>query len=234
MSHRVGVLVPSSNTVLEVDLYRHLPVDCTVHTARMRLIATTPEAEAEMLDRYALPVATDLATARPEVVLFGCTSAGALRGREYDRELCDRIGKICGCPVVSVIVAVRERLRSVGTARVGVITPYVEELNARIATSLEGEGLKVVAIRGLGITENFEIAAVSPEEIVTFAIQALSDVEFDALFVSCTNFRGIEAASQLEQTFQRPVVTSNSAALVELVAVLEGRGTRQLTGEQLM
>jgi maleate isomerase len=229
LSQRVGVLVPSSNTVLEVDLYRRLPVDYTVHAARMRLISTTPEAEAQMLDRYTLPAAADLASARPEVVLFGCTSAGALRGREYDQWLCDRIGEICGCPVVSVIAAVGERLRSVGAVQVGVITPYVEALNARIASSLEGEGLEVAATCGLGITENFEIAAVSPEEIVTFAIRALSDVEFDILFVSCTNFRGIEAAPQLEQAFQRPVVTSNSAALEGLVTVLEGRSTHRVT-----
>lgn len=221
----MGVLVPSSNTVLEVDLYRHLPMDYTVHTARMRLIATTPEAEAEMLDQYTLPAAADLATTRPEAVLFGCTSAGALRGRDYDRELCHRIEGICGCPVISVISAVGEKLRSVGAARVGVITPYVEALNARIVASLEAQGLEVAAIHGLATTENFEIAAVSPEEIVSFAIQSLSDVEFDTLFVSCTNFRGIEAAPQLERAFQRPVVTSNSAALAGLLAVLQGHTT---------
>lgn len=226
MSRRIGVLVPSSNTVLEVDLYRHLPVDYTVHTARMRLTATTPEAEAEMLDRYVLPAAADLATARPEVVLFGCTSAGALRGPGYDRDLCGRIGEICGCPVVSVIVAVGERLRRVGATQMAVITPYVEALNARIAARLEGDGLEVVAIHGLGITVNFEIAVVNPEQIVSFARQSLSDIDFDTLFVSCTNFRGMEAARQLERAFQRPVVTSNSAALAAVMAALErsGRG----------
>ena len=46
MSTRIGMIVPSSNTVAEVDFYRRLPPDCTLHTARMYLEETTPEGEA--------------------------------------------------------------------------------------------------------------------------------------------------------------------------------------------
>lgn len=44
MSTRVGLIVPSSNTVAEVDFYRRLPAGATLHTARMYLEETTPEA----------------------------------------------------------------------------------------------------------------------------------------------------------------------------------------------
>ena len=46
-----------------------------------------------MLDEFALPAARDLGTARPDVVVFGCTSAGALRGNDYDAQLCERISE---------------------------------------------------------------------------------------------------------------------------------------------
>ncbi len=49
MSSRVGLIVPSSNTVIEVDFYRRLPADATLHTARMYLEQTTPEGESVML-----------------------------------------------------------------------------------------------------------------------------------------------------------------------------------------
>ena len=45
---RVGLLVPSSNTVMETDFHRRLPAErFTVHTGRMFLEETTPEAESE-------------------------------------------------------------------------------------------------------------------------------------------------------------------------------------------
>ena len=50
---RVGLIVPSTNTVMEPDLYRHLPEGVTVHTSRMLLEGSvTIEAEEKMLDVY--------------------------------------------------------------------------------------------------------------------------------------------------------------------------------------
>jgi acyl-CoA synthetase (AMP-forming)/AMP-acid ligase II len=88
---RVGLIVPSSNTVMEADLYRRLPADATLLTARMYLVETTPAGEAAMLDDHLPGAVRDLATARPDAVVFGCTSAGALRGNAYEAELVRRI-----------------------------------------------------------------------------------------------------------------------------------------------
>ena len=89
---RVGLMIPSSNTMMEVDFARDLPPGTALHTARMFMEDTTPAGESRMLDEFALPAARDLGTARPDVVVFGCTSAGVLRGNDYDAELCRRIG----------------------------------------------------------------------------------------------------------------------------------------------
>jgi len=213
MSTRIGLIVPSSNTVAEVDFYRRLPSDCTLHTARMYLEETTPEGESVMLDEH-LPTATsDLATCRPDVMVFGCTSAGALRGNAYEAELIDRIGSQTGAATFSVAAAVRWAIRSTGCRRVGVITPYVESLNEKIARSLEDDGLEVAGIHGLGITDNFTIADVEPERIAGFAAESFAGSDIELLFASCTNFRAYDAREEIHQALGLPVVTSNQAAL---------------------
>ncbi|HEY1567595.1 MAG TPA: hypothetical protein VGF68_11285, partial [Solirubrobacteraceae bacterium] len=137
MSTRVGLIVPSSNSVIEVDFYRRLPADATLHTARMYLEETTPEGESAMLDDH-LPVAiNDLRSARPDVMVFGCTSAGALRGNAYEAELIKRIADETGAETFSVAASVRRVIREAGGRRVGVITPYVDSLNDKIRQSLE-------------------------------------------------------------------------------------------------
>jgi maleate isomerase len=223
MSTRVGLIVPSSNTVAEVDFYRRLPADCTLHTGRMHLQETTPEGEWAMLDDHLPTAIVDLATARPDVMVFGCTSAGALRGNAYEAQLIERIAEQTGAETFSVAASVRRAIAARGARRVGVITPYVDSLNEKIRESLEAEGIEVAGIQGLGITENFAIAAVEPERIVEQATAAFGGGDIDLLFASCTNFRALDARERIEQALGVPVVTSNHAALE---SVLDHLGTR--------
>lgn len=219
---RVGLLIPSSNTVMEVDLARHMAASTTVHTGRMFMEDTTAEGEYRMLDEFTMPAAEALATARPHVVVFGCTSAGALRGNDYDDELCTRIGATTGAEVVSVIRSVREAIQRAGGRRIGVVTPYVDELNAKIRESIEAAGdVEVVDIVGLGIDENFAIAEVEPDAIVDLAVRSFAGRDIDLLFASCTNFRAMDALPGLEAALGVPVVTSNQAAVAAVLDALE-------------
>jgi maleate isomerase len=221
---RVGLMVPSSNTMMEVDFTRGLPPGAALHTARMYMEDTTPAGENRMLDEFALPAARDLGTARPDVVVFGCTSAGALRGNDYDAELCQRISELTRAPVVSTIGAVRSAIEASGAANIGVITPYVDELNEKIKESIEADGIDVAGISGLGITDNFEIAEVAPDEIVAFAVRAVGPLAaegvIDLIFASCTNFAAMAARPVIAEQLGLPVVTSNQAVLAAAVARL--------------
>jgi maleate isomerase len=213
MSTRIGLIVPSSNTVIEVDFYRRLPPSATLHTARMYLEETTPEGESAMLDEYLPTAINDLRSARPDVMVFGCTSAGALRGNDYEAQLIERITQETGAETFSVAASVRRTILAAGGRRVGVITPYVDSLNEKIRQSLEADGLEVVGIHGLGITDNFTIADVTPDRIAEFASECFAGSDIDLLFASCTNFRAIDAREQIQAGLDVPVVTSNHAAL---------------------
>ena len=214
MGKRVGLLIPSSNTVMEVDFYRHLPASATVHTGRMYMEATTVKGEEEMLDDHCLPTAADVATAKPDLVVFGCTSAGALRGNAYDADLCRRISEVSGKPTVSVIESVRRKLTSLKVERVAVLTPYIEDLNVRIKASVEDDGIEVASIHGMGISVNFNLALVEPLEILAFAREKLgTNPAVDALFISCTNYQAVATLPELKKLYDLPIVTSNQAAL---------------------
>jgi maleate isomerase len=224
---RIGLIVPSSNTVIEVDFYRGLPDGFTLHTARMYLEETTVQGESRMLDEFVMPAAEMLRTARPHVVVFGCTSAGALRGNDYDDQLCREISKVTGAPTVSVIHAVRNTMQNLQARRAVVITPYIDELNQRIRASLEADGLEILRIVGLGISDNFMISQVPGSEIMALAEKAVEGLSPDVLFASCTNFPAVRILSQLRQRFPFPVVSSNQIALEE--AILVARNTAGVT-----
>jgi maleate isomerase len=218
---RVGLLVPSSNTMMERDFADNLGERVSLHTGRMYLADTTVQAEERMLDEFVLPAARDLGSARPHIVVFGCTSAGALRGDEFDAELCGRISEITGVPTISTIQAVRRAVRSSGAGAVGVLTPYIEELNDKIRSSLEADAIRVEHIAGMGITDNFSIALVSPEDICQFAATQFAGRAIDLLFVSCTNLAGVASRATLAHRFGVPVVTSNQAVLDAAIEAID-------------
>ena len=110
------------------------------------------------------------------------------------------------------------------------ITPYVDELNEKIKASIEADGVEVVAIAGLGMTENFEIARVGGGDIVDFAARALGD-----LAASRLDRPGLRLVHELRRDGREgrdrrpgcglPVVTSNQAVLAAASARL-GAGRR--------
>lgn len=218
---RIGLMIPSSNTMIEVDFAREVPPGVSTHTARMFMQDTTAEGENRMLDEFALPAARDLGTAHPDVVVFGCTSAGALRGNDYDARLCEQISEVAGAPAISTIASVRKAIEESGAARVGVITPYVDGLNQKIKESIEADGVEVVKIAGLGMTENFAIAQVGRAEIVEFASEALGDQKIDLAFASCTNFGAMAALPEISERLGLPTLTSNQAVIAAALSRLD-------------
>ncbi len=211
---RVALLVPSSNTVMENDLHQALPRErFTVHTDRMYLVETTRDAEVAMIEHHARAAAKDVGTTNPDLLVFGCTSAGSLVGLDYDAQTCRKLGELAGCPALGVINAVSQALEKAGARRVAVITPYNEDLTKAVAAAVETKDRKVVAAYGMGITVNVELADPTPNDIVDFALEKLSGEAFDTLFVSCTNFRALEAKPMLEEAFGVKVITSNSAVV---------------------
>lgn len=211
---RLGLIVPSTNSVAEADFQRRAQASgkVTVHSGRMFIDATTAAAERTMLAEYLPATARDVATVRPDVVVFSCTSAAAVIGKDGEAQLIDDLRRTTGAAVVSTNDAVHRALRDVGARTVAVVTAYIDELTERIKVGIEGAGMDVSVASGMGIVDPFEIAEVEPEAIVRFAEQELEGLEFDTIFVSCTNLRGMEARPMLSEQFGVPVVTSNQAA----------------------
>jgi maleate isomerase len=166
-----------------------------------------------MLDEFALPAARDVATTKPQAVVFGCTSGGALRGNAYDQQLCEDISRISRVPTVSTIASVRRAIGTSGAKRIAIITPYIEDLTQRVRASIEADGTKVIATHSMGIIDNTEIGRMTPQEIVSFAQDNLKHSDADLLFASCTNWRAMEAIPLLKQLFNMPVISSNQVVL---------------------
>jgi maleate isomerase len=215
-SQRIGVLVPSSNVNLEPDVALLLPPGVTAHFARFGNY--DPDAVPDADEMRALGAGEDveiaaltLAAADVDVVAFGCTSGTLAHGLGFDRRLAERLRDACGVPAVTAAGALLKSLEALGVHRVGLACPYVPELAAAARRFLEEGGLEVVATAfpETRLTSKGQ-RDLRPEDAYELALRADAP-EAEALVLSCTDLRAVEAIDAIEVAAGKPVVTSNQA-----------------------
>lgn len=218
---RIGLITPHTDMTSEYDLRRELPAHYIIHTERMWLEDVTIESEKKMLKEELPRAIAYLKPLKLDVVVFGCTSAGAIYGPKGDEEIVEQIAKETKCPVVSAYGAVNRLLQEVKGEQVSVITPYIESVNDRVVDSLQEEGTTVSTSACMGLQNDIDIGSLTPEDIVQFALQqeeAMKDS--DTLFLSCTNLRAVESLDELAAKLNMNVLSSNSAIIEEVKELL--------------
>lgn len=209
---RIGLIVPSANTVNETEFQRTVPDGVTVHSARMIHETASVENQSTMIDK-SLDMAEKLATAEVDAVVFGCTTGSLVKGAGYAEEVEAQISEAAGgVPAVATAGSINRAFEALDVDSLAVATPYPASLNDREAEYLEESGFDVVEIDGLEIDSAEAKGDITPEEAYEHG-KAVDSPEADCVFISCTNYRTFEVVEALEADLGKPVVTSNQATL---------------------
>ena len=205
---RVGLLIPSSNSVLEAALWRRLPAWATLHPARL-FVTESSEAAVRGI-HAAIPEAARLVgTVRPHLIVVGCTSVSGVGEGSLEDQLAPAIEAATGAPVLTVLPSVVETVERFGCRRLSLVTPHGADVDALVIQGLERAGIEVSAIHSMGIRDNFALGQVAPAEIVRFVAERVPPaVGAEGLFLSCTNFRSVEALPALRRRYGRRVLSS--------------------------
>ena len=202
MTERVclGMLTPSSNTILEpvtTAMLAGLP-EVTAHFSRFKVteIALSGPALAQFDDSEILRAAELLAHAKVNVIAWNGTSSGWL-GFERDVQLCERITQATGIEACTAMLALNEVLQITGARRIGFVTPYLDDVQARINANYEQAGFTVASDRHLGMQDNFSFSEVTADQMRVMT-RDVAAAKPDAIAIVCTNMRGAPLAAELE------------------------------------
>lgn len=225
----LGMLTPSSNTVLEpvtADMLREVP-EASAHFGRFAVtrIALTEGALAQFDTPGVLEAATLLSHARCGVIGWSGTSSSWL-GFDADRRLCEAIGARTGARACTSVLALNEILERTGARRLGLVTPYLDDVQARIVANYEALGVEVVGERHLGIEDNFSFSEVDADRLVAMT-RDVARSRPDAIAILCTNLRGGPLVPRLEAELGLPVYDS-VATVVWKALGLAGVDTRRV------
>jgi len=212
---RLGVIVPSGNTLLETEFCR-LPINgVSFHFTRVVNYLDTEEELSAMADQA--PNAAELLShAKVHAIAFGCTSGSFLYGKGYDLKFIKKMASRVTVPCITTATAVIEGLREMKINKVMLFAPYEQWLTQRGIKFLKANNFEVIGSEYLNLTDPQDIVNITSEQIVEWAKTKIRQ-NCDGIFISCTCFRGMGAAEQLEEDLGIPVVTSNQAMVWRLL-----------------
>jgi maleate isomerase len=218
MTHHFGVLIPSTNTTVEIEYSRLLPPRYQAHYGR--LLTSAPGSPfSPPRDEDVDYQAKLLGTAKVALVVLIQTSA-SLFADDYDEVTTRRINAASGAPAMTSAQAVGSALRALGARRVALVSPYSEPVNSRARHYFESKyGLEITAVEGFAATDSYAIGQLGPEN-ARDAFARIDRPEIEAFAVPGGNFPTMASIEGWEREFGKPVVTTNQAALWAVVRQL--------------
>ncbi len=205
---RVGMIIPSVNSMSEPQFNHFAPPGLGVHVARARVAGEWKRPLAAMTDEIAT-AAKLLADVAPDLIVFHCTDTSMTQGPQGEGRILDIVQEATGIRAMATSRLVLEALQALGLRKLVLLSPY--KSNHAVIDYLQATGFAVVHDVALAL-KPLEFATVTPRQWSELAREH-DRAEADGVFLSCTNTTQIEAIADIEQALGKPVVNSNQAVL---------------------
>jgi maleate isomerase len=230
-NRRIGLLVPSSNSTVEVEFYRALPDDVSLHVGRLPITQVNPESIEGMVDPLAAE-AKKLASADVDVIVLGAAAPSFLKGMGYDREVSQRIAQATGKPATTASTALLQSLKALGVRRIALGTAYSTKVNAIAIDFLTANGIEVVKTECLGLVDNLEIGRLDVQTAYDLG-RRIACPEAQAIAFLCTNWQSMASIDRLEHDTGLPVLSSTQFSVWAALKIIGYAGNVEGYGRLL-
>ena len=207
----IGVIVLGSDQTVEYEFRRLLDLPgVAFYESRIHNSATiTPETLKEMEAGIADCTRVILPGLPLDVVAYGCTSGAMVIG---DENVAARIHEARpGVATTTPMAAAFAAFKALGSKRIALLTPYIDEINQAMRAHIEEGGFSVPVMGSFNEGNDNLVGRISVESLCDAALELGSSEAVDAVFVSCTALRLVDGVEALEVKLGKPVTSSNHA-----------------------
>lgn len=213
---KLGVIAPSTNTIVEPDFYRMTVPGVTAHFGRIHIRDQNMDGD-EGMERLLEQIRAEIGaacervlTCEPDSMVMGMSAETFWGGVEGNRQFVSQINAITGLRVATGAEACERALQLYGARRIGVVTPYQPVGDENVVRFFSEIGFDVVAIKGLKCPTAVSIAHVGEDELRA-ALLEVDSAEVDALVQCGTNLSMVRLADEAERWLGKPVIAINAA-----------------------
>ncbi|MGB3553639.1 MAG: Asp/Glu racemase [Jannaschia sp.] len=214
---KVGVVMPSTNTIVQPETDAVRVPGVTFHTGRIpitnRKISSDNFLDHVAAMRAGIETATDqVKTAGIDCLIMAVALEAFWGGVAQSRSLREGLESHAGVPVILGSEAVADALTAVGAKSIAVLTPHMPKGDVEVRGWLEESGFAVARLNGLQCSSPRAIAEV-PQDRIRTELEALDGDDVDALVQIGTNLAGAAVAADLEARIGKPVIQINTVSV---------------------
>ena len=211
---RIGLLVPSPNTVAETEFWRMAPPGVSIHTSRMPFFADDGADAFNKMEEQVPRVMAEAITVQPSVIAYGCTASSAVGDpAAKERKLSD----LAGLPTVTAAAALLAALHTFDAKKIALVTPYPQAINDKERKFFAQNGVEVICDESLivdpGQQQLRNMFMVPTDLLIERAVVLGSNRDVEAIVLSCCDMPTLDAIEQIEVRTGKPVTTSTQALL---------------------
>lgn len=220
---KVGVIVPSTNTVVEHDTALLRPHGVTFHTGRMPIsdprMDNNENYEALIMQiRGSINQAlSHVLTAKPDVMMMGMSGETFWGGAKGHEAFFERVTEFTGgLQVTTGAGACRAALEAFGVKRIAVFSPYQPVADVEVVKYFTDVGFEVETMKGLKAPSATAIAEISPEQVIA-TLKEIDSPSVQAIVQVGTNLSMVSIADQAEHWLGKPVISINAATIWQTI-----------------
>ncbi|WP_210208614.1 maleate cis-trans isomerase family protein [Rhodoplanes roseus] len=213
---KIGIVVPSTNTVVGPECEALRPRGVTNHVARLTLENKPIEAsEAGFLAHMQrmrdgiFPALDQVMTCAPDHVIMGVAIEAFTGGVAAAAGLQDEMEKRAGVGVSMGSTAATAALTAFGAKRIAVLTPHQPKGDEIVAGYLKEAGFEIVRLVGMRCASPFAIAEVQPPALRKL-LREIDGDDIDAILQVGTNLANAAVAAEAEPWLEKPVLAMNT------------------------
>jgi maleate isomerase len=208
---RLGFIIPSSNRMVEPQLQQYCPNGVVPHFNRIGMTNRHKAPLDELMPRILL-AAELLGDSKCDVTVLQCTGTSMSGGVEKEREVISAIEDLTGKPAASAASSLMDAFQALNAQRLVFVSETPQGGHDKKLAFLKEAGLDIIADKAMGLAGT-DVYCSTPPEFWFENVKAMRNDDADAYFISCANIRSIDVIEALEDELDRPVITSNQAAL---------------------
>ncbi len=217
---RLGLIMPSNNTVMEPELLLAVPEGITLHGHR---VGIRPEdRKGDFMEALRIDACNNGYKIGPvDCVAYCCLTTSFYKGLGYDQELIREMESNLGMPVTTAATSMVRALKASNIKKIAIASPFRPDVNSKLEEFLEGNGFEIAGLKALDPAPTPKEVVLFPTTVAYRLAKSAIEPESDAVFLCATDFPSLAVIDALENDLKKPVISTNQAILWDMLRILD-------------